>query len=157
MQTTFKLTQRHGSDRRPIAVPQTHERLGRSGGHLRRGVPARPLAAALLALCLLLYGRLGDGWGLFALLVLAPDLAALGFLAGPRWGAHAYNATHRALTPTLLVGIGVVAGVPVVASLGLLWLTHIAIDWLLGYGLFVTLPAHPAAPTTATTPLAHVQ
>ncbi len=141
MRTTFEPTQHQWSDWRLITVPRAPERTERSGGHLRRGAPARPWGAALLLPCLLLYGLLGTGWGLFALLVLAPDLAALGFLAGPRWGAHAYNTTHRALTPALLVGIGVVVGVSLAASLGLIWLTHIAIDRLLGYGLFVTRPA----------------
>ena len=38
--------------------------------------------AALLGASVILYEQLGGGWLWFALLLLAPDLAALGYLAG---------------------------------------------------------------------------
>ncbi len=51
--------------------------------------------AALLVLSILLYERHGGGWLIFALLILAPDLSMLGYLAGPRAGAAIYNAFRR--------------------------------------------------------------
>lgn len=115
----------------------------------RRDVPPRPLSAALFALCLILYAFFGAGWDRFALLLLAPDLAALALLASPRWGALAYNAAHRAPAPALLTGAGLLLGTPLAASLGLIWLAHVAIDWLLGYGLFVVPTADPPSPIVA--------
>ena len=58
-----------------------------SGSWLTR--PAVLLKAegmVVLGLSALLYGMSGGGWGIFALALLAPDLSALGFLAGRRVG-----------------------------------------------------------------------
>lgn len=138
MRPTIVSTRPPGADRHLLVASRAQKRPGHANTLPRWGVPSRSLSAAVVALCLLLYGLLGYGWETLALLLLAPDLAALAFLAGPRWGAHAYDATHRTPAPALAAGIGVVAGVPLVTTLGLIWLIHIAIDWLLGYGLFVT-------------------
>jgi len=56
--------------------------------------------AALLTLGAWAYGHFAlAGWGFFAALFLVPDAAFLGYLAGPRLGAAAYNATHSLLGP----------------------------------------------------------
>ena len=83
---------------------------------------------AVLALSLWLYARSGASWGLFALLVLAPDLAMLGYLAGPRAGAVVYNAAHAYVWPVLLYALGQV-------PLALIWAAHVGGDRLLGFGL----------------------
>src|SRR5271166_1441900 len=44
----------------------------------------------------------GDSWALFAALILAPDLSMLGYFAGARIGAAAYNAVHTYLGPIAL-------------------------------------------------------
>ncbi len=41
-------------------------------------------------------------WALFAALILAPDLSMLGYFAGARIGAAAYNAVHTYLGPIAL-------------------------------------------------------
>ena len=127
-------------DRTVVATTKRPAGVTHSDRLPRRGVPARPLSLTLVALYLLLYGLLGHGWGIFALLLLTPDLAAVALLAGPRWGIHAYNAAHRAPAPAMLAGLGFLAGLPILSTLGLIWLTHIAIDWTFGYGLFVPPP-----------------
>lgn len=76
----------------------------------------------------------GSGW-LFALLFLVPDLSMLGYLAGPRWGAVAYNAGHSHFAPGLLAMVGVGIGVPTLWLLALIWVAHIGFDRALGYGL----------------------
>ena len=67
------------------------------------------------------------------LLILAPDLSMLGYLAGPRVGAIAYNLFHT------LIGRRASSGAWFLAMLtmqvALIWLAHIAIDRALGYGL----------------------
>lgn len=84
--------------------------------------------AAVLALSVGLYARSGAGWGLFALLILAPDLAMLGYLAGPRVGASVYDAAHTYLWPVLLYAVGQ-------PPLALIWAAHIGADRMLGFGL----------------------
>ncbi|TIX33887.1 MAG: DUF4260 family protein, partial [Mesorhizobium sp.] len=46
------------------------------------------------AASVVLYAMTSASWWLFAVLILAPDLSMLGYLAGPRVGAVAYNALH---------------------------------------------------------------
>lgn len=70
----------------------------------------------------------------FAALFLAPDVAFLGYLAGPRVGAAAYNTTHSTLGPLALAAIGVLYA-PDAMPLALIWLAHIGFDRALGYGL----------------------
>ncbi len=91
--------------------------------------------AAVALLALLLYRELGANWLLFALLVLAPDVAMLGYLAGARVGAAAYNAAHTYLAPVALFGAGFLAELSLPMVLALIWATHIGVDRLLGFGL----------------------
>lgn len=82
-----------------------------------------------------LYGMTGVSWWFFALLILAPDLSMLGYLAGPRVGAVAYNALHFLAFPVLLALYGVWLGHQPAVAAALVWIAHIAIDRMLGYGL----------------------
>ncbi|MDM0067398.1 DUF4260 domain-containing protein [Variovorax sp. J31P207] len=89
----------------------------------------------VLAASLAGYSQLGAGWGSFALMFLLPDLSWLGYLAGPRQGAAAYNAAHSYLGPVALLALGGLGGQPVALALGLVWCAHIGFDRMLGYGL----------------------
>ena len=91
--------------------------------------------AAALALAAGLYGTHGGGWALFALLLLAPDLSALGYLAGPAAGAAWYNAAHTYLVPAAMGAVGLATGHTSLPLLALIWTAHIGMDRLLGYGL----------------------
>ncbi|MET3444475.1 hypothetical protein ABIC94_005286 [Variovorax paradoxus] len=88
------------------------------------------LAAALAA-----YAQFGAGWGVFALWLLAPDLALLGYLAGARVGAALYNAAHSYAGAVALLVLGVLAAMPWAVAGGLIWCAHIGLDRALGYGL----------------------
>ena len=77
-------------------------------------------------------------WGprvLFALLILVPDLSMLGYLAGNRVGAVAYNAVHVTTGPIVLTVIGLMDGDLRVVGVAMIWLAHVGIDRALGYGL----------------------
>lgn len=92
--------------------------------------------AAFEALVLVaLYARLGASWWWLAFLFLAPDLSFLGYLAGPRVGAAAYNAVHVAIGPVLLGLASLLLGAPLGVAIALIWAAHIAADRALGYGL----------------------
>ena len=91
--------------------------------------------AAVLVAAVVLYFDAGYAWWLFALLLLAPDLGALGFLAGPRVGTAAYDIAHLEALPLALAVGGYLGGSDVALKLGLIWLAHIGMDRAVGYGL----------------------
>jgi hypothetical protein len=91
--------------------------------------------AAVAAAALAFYPMAGVSWWLFAVLILAPDLSMLGYLAGPRVGAIAYNALHILIVPVLLALAGSLSGNAMATAIALIWIAHIAIDRALGYGL----------------------
>jgi hypothetical protein len=90
---------------------------------------------ALLLAALVFYGQTGGNWLLFVLLLLAPDLAVLGYRAGNTTGAAVYNLAHTEVLPALLAAAGLLAGQPLLLSLALIWFAHIGMDRLVGYGL----------------------
>ncbi len=89
------------------------------------------LAAAVVAYARLVPGR----WGLFAILFLAPDLAALGYLMNARVGAALYNIAHTYVAPALLLAAAFGLPSPDLLAPGLIWAAHIGLDRALGYGL----------------------
>ncbi|MCX8999305.1 DUF4260 domain-containing protein [Rhizobiaceae bacterium BDR2-2] len=91
------------------------------------------LAVALIALGG--YWATGASWTLFALLVLAPDIAILAYLFGPRLGAIGYNAAHSFIGVALLVVVGHLLDWGLALPVALVWTFHIALDRALGYGL----------------------
>jgi hypothetical protein len=90
---------------------------------------------AVFAASLVAYGLLHFSWLWFVVLILAPDLSMLGYLAGPRVGAFCYNLVHTLLAPAVLALIGWWLGPLWLTALALILLAHIAIDRALGYGL----------------------
>jgi Domain of unknown function (DUF4260) len=91
--------------------------------------------AAAFTAAVALYAHAGFSWPLFALLILAPDLAMLPYLIGPRAGAAAYNLVHTYALSVPLTLAGFIFASPVASALGLIWITHIGMDRMLGYGL----------------------
>lgn len=94
---------------------------------------AEGLAVALATI--VAFSRSGASWWLFTALILAPDLSILLYLAGPRFGAIAYNTMHVYLGPILLLGAAAVLAAPMGSAIALIWSAHIGFDRLLGYGL----------------------
>ena len=91
--------------------------------------------AALALACMVFYSYFEGSWWMFAILLLAPDLSFLGYLAGPRAGAAAYNIAHAALLPMLLGIVAMVMSSGLAMHLSLIWCAHIGLDRALGYGL----------------------
>ncbi len=81
------------------------------------------------------YFSLGYTWWVFPLFLLAPDLSALGYLAGPRIGSMAYNAAHTIAVPLVIGLVGWWSGSSLAVQVALIWLAHIGMDRMVGYGL----------------------
>jgi hypothetical protein len=115
-----------------IVASQVPARLAATGGvaPLLRLEGLAVLFAAVAA-----YAWLGGSWTQFALLLLAPDLAMIGYRFGPAVGAAAYNAVHTTLAPAALGAVGLALGAPEMQALALIWIAHIGLDRALGYGL----------------------
>lgn len=90
---------------------------------------------AVFALSVYFFFEHGGPWWLFALLLLAPDLSAAGYLLGPRAGSYIYNAAHFYVWPLLLGALGLVQANPLLLQLALIWSAHIGMDRMLGFGL----------------------
>ena len=82
-----------------------------------------------------LYTRTGASWWLFAVLWLTPDLSMLAYLKRPCLGARYYNAAHTYLLPGVLGLLGLLLHANVLWPIALIWVNHIGVDRLLGYGL----------------------
>ncbi|CUA89460.1 Domain of unknown function (DUF4260) [Chelatococcus sambhunathii] len=77
----------------------------------------------------------GAPWWLYAALFFVPDVSFLGYLAGARIGAIAYNALHSHIAPVLLAAVGFALGAQEVLAVAAIWVAHIGFDRTLGYGL----------------------
>ncbi len=78
----------------------------------------------------------GDhAWWLYAVLALAPDLSMIGYAAGARVGAVAYDTAHTYALPVALAAAGVVGDADTLVAVALVWIAHIGADRALGYGL----------------------
>jgi hypothetical protein len=71
----------------------------------------------------------------FAALFLAPDLTMLAYLGGPKTGAMVYNLAHTYALVASLALASFFLGSAVASALGLIWIAHIGLDRMLGYGL----------------------
>jgi hypothetical protein len=101
----------------------------------RPAILLRVEEAVLLTVSIFAYQRLHYSWLLFAILFLTPDLFMLGYLATPRLGAALYNLVHTLSLPLALLLTGYLLHWHVAPTLSLIWIAHIALDRLLGYGL----------------------
>jgi hypothetical protein len=99
----------------------------------------RPLlhleGAAVLIVSVFAYHWSNGSWLLFALLFLAPDLSMIGYIANVRAGAAVYNTIHTYVGPLLLAGFSVGMARHTTLLVSLIWIAHIGLDRMLGFGL----------------------
>jgi hypothetical protein len=102
------------------------------------GAPRRLLrfeGAVLAVGALLAYSTTDKAWWLVPLTLLVPDLTMIGYLGRTRVGAFLYNLGHSTPLPAAVVAVGWWQDKSLIVALGLIWVTHIGLDRLLGYGL----------------------
>lgn len=90
---------------------------------------------AILTVSLAAYHELDGSWAVFFLLFLWPDLFMLGYLLNPRMGASLYNLVHTEIGPLLLGAVAVFARWHNTLLFAIIWMAHIGLDRMLGYGL----------------------
>lgn len=91
--------------------------------------------AVLLCTSLFLFNSTHQHWWWVPALLFVPDLFMVGYARSTKLGALLYNVGHTYLLPTCLVLYGVHSHRPFVIGIGLIWLAHIGMDRVLGYGL----------------------
>ena len=91
--------------------------------------------AALFAAATFVFAWSGWSWLLYFGLFLVPDLSMLAYLAGRRLGALAYNTLHSTVGPLLLACLGALAPQEPWLAIAAIWLAHIGLDRMFGYGL----------------------
>ncbi len=106
---------------------------GQTYGTVRLLLQLEALSVALAAIAA--YAITGGSWLLFALLILAPDLSLLGVALGRERGVLAYNVAHSYVWPVALMAIGYFLTIPMLTSIALIWIVHIAGDRAIGFGL----------------------
>src|SRR5215831_1134309 len=83
----------------------------------------------------LVYYAGGYAWWKFVMFFFVPDLAMIGYVMSATIGATIYNAVHTYVAVGALWLLGHQLGVASVSPICLIWLAHIGLDRLLGYGL----------------------
>ena len=100
-----------------------------------QGWTLRSESLAIVAVTLAAYAWYDFSWLLLVLLFLVPDLAARGYLVNNRFGAATYNIVHTYTMPLVFGALALFLGWPFGLQLALIWVLHIAVDRLVGYGL----------------------
>ena len=90
---------------------------------------------AVLIASVIAYEAVGASWVLFGVLLLVPDVSILGYAAGPHLGAVTYNLVHTYIGPAALAGLAYLGAAPQAWPVCLIWLAHIGMDRVAGYGL----------------------
>lgn len=108
--------------------------MGATTGGVRTTLHFEGAALALLAF-VLVWPALPGVW-LCLLIFMLPDVSMLGYLLNKRLGAAIYNVAHSTIGPIVLLVYGYHSN-PAgwVYVIGGLWLAHIGVDRVFGYGL----------------------
>lgn len=90
---------------------------------------------AVLVVAIVWFASAGWSWWWFAGLVLVPDLSMAGYLVDPRVGALVYNIGHTLLVPAAVGAWYWLGGPESLLIVAVVWLGHIGVDRMFGYGL----------------------
>jgi len=84
---------------------------------------------------LFLFSSTHQHWWWVPVLLLVPDVFMVGYARSTQLGALIYNIGHIYLVPMLIALYSWHNHRPLISAIGLIWLAHIGMDRLLGYGL----------------------
>jgi hypothetical protein len=112
--------------------------MSTANGSVRGGplILLRVEGATVAAVAILAYAHMGHSWWAFLALILVPDASMLGYLVDAKVGAISYNnAAHTVVSPAILAALGFSFGSSLTVSFAVIWVCHIGLDRMLGYGL----------------------
>lgn len=89
----------------------------------------------VLGLSIYFYSVHEFSWILFIVLLFAPDLSMIGYVKNNQFGAVLYNIFHTYIIPLALLLIGILIDSHVLLMISLIWIAHIGMDRMVGYGL----------------------
>lgn len=90
---------------------------------------------AVFALSVYFYYQLQFSWGIFLVLLLAPDISALGYIKNVKVGSILYNLFHTYSIPLILMICGLLLHSDRIIMICLIWIAHIGMDRMFGLGL----------------------
>jgi len=90
---------------------------------------------AMFVLSIYLFNQLHFSWWWFPLLLLAPDIGAIGYLINNKTGAVLYNIFHHKAIAIILYLAGMYLSNESVAFAGIILFAHSSMDRIFGYGL----------------------
>lgn len=90
---------------------------------------------AVLLLCIYFYSYFQFSWILFFVLLLAPDIAMIGYFINSKIGAIIYNIIHTYSLSILVIICGLLLSSQVTLAIGLIISAHIGMDRMFGFGL----------------------
>ena len=117
----------------PIHAASTVTGGGMTHGAVRGWL--RLEAAAAFVAGIAVYGAAGGNVLLLIPLLLLPDASMVGYLAGPRFGAFAYNLAHNWAPGIAVLGLAAWLGAPILQMAAGILIAHVGMDRTLGYGL----------------------
>lgn len=90
---------------------------------------------AMFLLSIWLFAQTDFYWWWFPVLLLAPDLSMIGYVADNRIGAAVYNMFHHKGTAIIVFIAGYWAGIAWLELAGIILFAHSSMDRIFGYGL----------------------
>src|SRR6266478_9656073 len=74
-------------------------------------------------------------WWCYILILIAPDVSMIGYLAGNKMGAATYNLFHHKGIAIVLYFIGLLLHNEIIQIIGIILFGHSSLDRMFGYGL----------------------
>lgn len=93
---------------------------------------------AFLLVAVIGYAQLDYAWWRFFAFLLLPDVAIAFYAINTKIGSIVYNVVHSYTLPLALFAGGFLLSQPLMLAVALIWLAHIGIDRVAGYGLKYT-------------------
>ncbi|WP_375446362.1 DUF4260 domain-containing protein [uncultured Fibrella sp.] len=91
--------------------------------------------AAQFALSIFLFAKLPFVWWIYPALLLAPDIAMIGYAVNNTVGAFTYNLFHHKATAILIAVAGLLLANNYLLLTGIILFGHSSMDRMMGYGL----------------------
>ncbi len=114
-------------------LPSQKQSNGYAVGGVRQALRVEGLAVVVASLTA--FWQLDGNWWWFFGLLLWPDLAFFAYIRNPNFGARVYNIFHSYSGPLLLGLIGIWTSQSAIVLFAIIWMSHIGVDRLAGYGL----------------------